>query len=92
MLLVFAGGFLVALEVDGMGGDAVEKLPQSPPKLSFRGAAAGCVGGDVGFAGAAGFMSKNEPPLSDDFGADGCLVWPDGEVRLANGDGLAAGC
>jgi hypothetical protein len=74
MLLLFAGGLFVVLEVDGMGGDAEEKSPQSPPKLSFRGAETGCVGGDVGFAGAAGFMSKKDPPLRDDFGADGCLV------------------
>jgi hypothetical protein len=91
MLLVATGGLFVVLDVD-VTGEAAEKSPQSPPKLSFRGAGACWIGGDVGFAGAAGFMSKNEPPLREDFVADVCRVWPDGEVRPANGDGLAAGC
>jgi hypothetical protein len=92
MLLVFAGGLLAAPEVD-VTGEAAEKSPQSPPKLSLRGAGAACgIGGDVGFAGAAGFMSKNEPPLRDDFVADVCRLWPGGDVRPANGEGLAAGC
>ena len=91
--LVFVGGrFGWVLEVDVIGEAAEEKSPQSPPKLSLRGAEMGWVGGEVGFAGAAGFMSKKEPPLREGFVAEGCLVWPDGEVRLAKGEGLAAGC
>ena len=96
MLLVVTGGLLVALEVD-VTGEAAEKSPQSPPKLSLRSAGAGagaacCIGGDVGFAGAAGFMSKKEPPLREDVVAEGCRLWPGGDVRPANGEGFAAGC
>ena len=92
-VFVFGGGDLVVLEVDVIGEAAEEKSPQSPPKLSLRGAGVGWVGGEVGFAGAAGFMSKKEPPLSDGcFVVEGCLVCPEGEVRLAKGEGLAAGC
>ena len=91
MLLVVAGGLFAALEVD-VTGEAAEKSPQSPPKLSFRGAGACWTGGDVGLGGAAGFMSKNEPPLSDDFVADGCRVWPAAAARPSNGDDLAMGC
>ena len=92
MLLGFAGSGLAVLDVDVVGEAAEEKSPQSPPKLSLRGAGVGWVGGEVGFAGAAGFMSKKEPPLSDGcFVVEGCLVCPEGEVRLAKGEGLAAG-
>lgn len=87
MLLAFAGGLFVALDTD-VTGDAAEKSPQSPPKLSFRGADAGCIGVD----GTGGCVSKNEPPLRADLETDVCRVWPDGEVRPANGDGFAAGC
>jgi hypothetical protein len=70
MLLVAAGGLLV---VTGEAAD--EKSPKSPPKDSFRGAAVmGCDGGDVGFEGAAGFMSKKDPPLREAFAPDACLA------------------
>ena len=65
ILLAAAGGLLV--EVTGEAAE--EKSPKSPPKLSLRGTGAG---GDVGFAGAAGFMSKKEPPLRDDLFVDAC--------------------
>ena len=90
LVSVVAGGFFVTLGVN-VTGEAAEKSPQSPPKLSFRGTVACWTGGGAGFAGAAGFMSKNEPPLRDDFVAEGCRAWLDGEVRPANGEGLAAG-
>lgn len=92
MLLLAMGGLFIA--DTGAGGDAAaeEKSPQSPPKLSFRGAgiAEGCEGGDMGFEGCTGFISKNEPPLNAGLEFDeACRECPVGEVRPANGDGFA---
>ena len=87
MLLVFTGGLFA--EVIGGGDAAEEKSPKSPPKDSFRGAVKGWDGGEACLGGGGGFASKKEPPLSADFEADGCLVWPVGEVRFAKGEGFA---
>ena len=89
IILVVAGGGLFG---EVVGDVAEENAPKSPPKDSFLGAEIGCDGGDVGFGGAAGFVSKKDPPLSDDFEAGGCRVWPVGEVRFENGDGLVCAC
>lgn len=89
MLLLVAGGLF--MPVGGGGGEAAEeKSPQSLPKLSLRGAGAGCEGGDIGLLGCAGFMSKKEPPLKAGLDVDeACRECPVGEVRPAKGDGLA---
>lgn len=94
MPLLAAGGLFIGGFGGGGGEAADEKSPQSPPKLSFRGAragaAAGWEGGDMGFAGGEGFMSKNDPPLRAGFEVEeACRECPVGEVRPANGEGLA---
>lgn len=91
MLLLAAGGLFIADTGAGSEGAAEEKSPQSPPpKLSFRGAGADCTGGDIGLVGWDGFMSKKEPPLMAGLEVeDACREWPVGDVRPANGDGLA---
>lgn len=95
-ILLVAGGGAFA-EAGGGEAAADEKSPQSPPKLSFRGAgagfAAGCMGGDMTFEGGAGFASKKDPPLSAGLAVeDGCRVWPVGDVRPEKGDGLTCCC
>jgi len=56
---LLAAGWLL-----GTGGKmADEKSPKSPPKLSL-GCLVLCVGGEVGFGGGAGLVSKKLPPES----------------------------
>lgn len=92
IVLVLAGGlFTDGVEKLGGGGEAAEeKSPKSPPKLSSLGAGTGW-GGEVGLGGAAGFVSKNEPPLSAGGfeEVDAALFWPVGAANLENGAGFA---
>lgn len=75
---------------DGSGAGAAtadEKSPKSAPKLSLRAAVVRCCceGGDVGFGGGVGFMSKKLPPLSEDLAREACREWPVGDVRPEKG-------
>lgn len=69
---LLAGGGLLA----DAAGDAEEKSPKSFPKLLLAWWDT-YDGGEVGFGGgagaAAGLISKNPPPLRDDFCIEGCL-------------------
>lgn len=49
--------------VVGAGEGAAEKSPKSLPKSLAKELAVGCEGGDIGFGGGVGLMSKKLPPL-----------------------------
>lgn len=85
-ILLDAAGWPPAIWLPIGDVTADEKSPKSPPTLSFR---LDCVGGDDGFGGGAGFMSKKLPPLNG-LGVfiELCLEWLDEDVRLENGAGF----